>query len=126
MIGSVLILGLMAVATLAGSVMTPMRQSAIVDLGRPTIIAGAVVTGKIVFVHDADKMASGEPCTAVYQYERGTQGKKLVEFMCRPTQALRAEHFAARCTRALSGGPDVLTEYQFAGDTESHGVPWRP
>ena len=26
----------------------------------------------------------------------------------------------------FSATADVLTEYQFGGDTESHGVPWRP
>ena len=125
-IGAVLILGLVGIATLAASALVPTKHSALVDFTRPTIIAGTIVSGKVVFAHDDDKMANGQPCTTVYQYVQGGQGKKLVEFMCQPIQQARTEHFTARCSRATLSGPDVLTEYQFAGDTESHGVPWRP
>ena len=123
-IGVALIIAVAAIATITAANLTPARQSALIDLARPTIIAGVVASGQVIFVHDDERMANGEPCTTVYQYQSGKQGKKLVEFMCKPEQADRAEHFTARCARGISG-PDVLVEYQFKGDTETHGVPWR-
>jgi hypothetical protein len=124
-IGVTLILAVAAIATITAGSLMPTRQSALVLLTRPTIIAGAIASGQVIFVHDHEKMANGEPCTTVYQYQSGQQGKKLVEFTCRPDQSARAEHFTARCARGTSA-PDVLVEYQFKGDTETHGVPWRP
>lgn len=127
--GGVLILSLVClggIATLAAGGMMPAKQSALVEFRRPTIVAGTIIGGKVVFAHDDERMARGEPCTTVYQYVPGQQGKKLVEFMCKPTRAPRADNFTARCAMAGVNGPDVLTEYQFGGDTESHGVPWRP
>lgn len=125
-VGVALTLGLVGIATLAASAMIPTQHSALVVFTQPTIVAGAFVSGKVVFAHDDGKMANGGPCTTVYQYVPGGQGKKLVEFMCRPTEARRADHFTVRCARPFATGPGVLTEYQFAGDTEAHGVPWRP
>jgi hypothetical protein len=124
-IGVALIIAIAAIATITAGSLMPTRQSALVQLTRPTIIAGVIASGQVVFVHDHEKMANGEPCTTVYQYQSGEQGAKLVEFTCRPDQADRAEHFTARCARGISG-PDVLVEYQFKGDSETHGVPWRP
>src|SRR5438045_2020778 len=124
-IGVALILAVAGIATMTAGSLMPTRQSALVQLARPTIIAGAIVSGQVIFVHDDEKMANGEPCTTVYQYQSGQQGTKLVEFMCKPNQVDRAEHFTARCARGISG-PDVLVEYQFKGDTETHGAPWRP
>jgi hypothetical protein len=124
-IGVALIIAVAAIATITAGSLMPTRQSALVLLTRPTIIAGAIASGQVLFVHDHEKMANGEPCTTVYQSQAGEQGKKLVEFTCRPDQSSRAEHFTARCARGISA-PDVLVEYQFMGDTETHGVPWRP
>jgi hypothetical protein len=124
-IGVAVIIAVAAIATITAANVMPARQSALVQLARPTIIAGVIASGQVVFVHDDAKMINGEPCTTVYQYQSGKQGKKLVEFMCKPEQADRAEHFTARCARGISG-PDVLVEYQLKGDTETHGVPWRP
>jgi len=124
-IGVALVLAVSAIATITAGSLMPTRQSALVLLTRPTIIAGAIASGPVIFVHDHEKMAKGEPCTTVYRSRSGQPGTKVVEFMCRPEQAARAEHFTVRCTRGISA-PDVLVEYQFMGDTETHGVPWRP
>lgn len=123
-IGTACVLAVAAVATITAGNLMPTRQSALVLLARPTIIAGVIASGQVIFVHDHEKMANGEPCTTVYQSESGQPGRKLVEFTCRPDQSARADHFTARCARGISA-PDVLVEYQFKGDTETHGVPWR-
>ncbi len=113
----------LAITTTHGMVGT--KKSALIYLQRPTQIAGKIVSGTVIFAHDDDRMMRGESCTTVYQYERGGRGKMLVEFMCIPSQAETVSKFTAKCTRALRGGPDILNEYQFAGDNEAHGVPWR-
>jgi hypothetical protein len=53
----------------------------------------ARLIGVHLIVHDEDKMMRGEPCTALYRV--GTKKRPV----------------------------DVLEEYQFAGDSEGHGVP---
>jgi hypothetical protein len=98
------------------------RKSAAFDFERPTLIAGTVVSGQVVIVHDDDKMARGEACTTVYRSHRGRQGEKLVEFMCNPIKRAAPAGFLVRRV-PLSANQERLAEYQFRGDTESHGVP---
>lgn len=108
-------------ATAAASAVAA-RKSAEFQFDRPTLIAGVQVEGGVIFVHDDDKMAKGEACTAVYRSERGRRGKMLVEFMCQPVARAAVPHFRVRC-RTLSASQDRLTEYQFQGEVEAHGVP---
>jgi hypothetical protein len=84
--------------------------------------------GPVVFEHDDARMARGEPCTTVYTYDRKTKrpGNVIVEFMCLPQERPLTANFAATCTRESPAGPERLAEYQFAGDREGHGVPFRP
>jgi hypothetical protein len=42
---------------------------------------------------------------------------------CKPTRRDVVDKFTVTCRRAALTGPDVLTEFQFAGDKEAHGVP---
>jgi hypothetical protein len=88
------------------------------------VIAGAIVSGPVVIVHDDNKMLAGQPCTTVYRYgtKNGRQ-EEIVAFMCKPTERAAVSQFTATCKRAVLTGPDVLVEYQFAGDKEGHGVP---
>lgn len=118
------VLAILAFATIATATIVT-RQYAVVRFARPTIVAGSIVSGPVLFVHDDARMARGLPCTTVYRYRDGRQGDKLAEFMCVPRWADRAEEFTATCARNGMTGPDVLTEYQFKGDSEAHGVPWR-
>ena len=126
LVGALLVVGLLAVGTLAASsaVTTPSRQEVVAYFVRPTVIAGAIVQGRVLLVHDDQLMAKGEPCTTVYRLgpRRGLQ-EKIVSFMCRPTRRDTVNKFTVTCSRAALTGPDVVTEYQFAGDPEAHGVP---
>jgi hypothetical protein len=114
----------MAVSVLSA---VPSRRTAVVRFVKPTIIAGAAVMGPVVFEHDDGRMARGEPCTTVYQYNasKRTLGKILVEFMCLPQEREVTSKFVASCSRPSPSEPDRLIEYQFAGETEGHGVPYR-
>ena len=120
-VGSLVLLGI----ALAGSrtAADPALKWAIVNLTNTTVIAGAFVSGPVVFVHDDAKMARGGPCTSVHEFDaKKGLGKEVVAFHCKP----RWTKAPARFTQATATRPDrprVMTEYQFAGDEEAHGIP---
>jgi len=96
-------------------------------LNRPTLIAGHAVMGPILLVHDEDQMEHGGPCTAIYRFDPATgRREKLVEFACKPVERDLVKQFTATCRPQGSLQLVTLTEYQFAGDTEAHGVPTVP
>jgi hypothetical protein len=103
----------------------PAVKWAAVNLTDTVMIAGVFVSGPVVFVHDDGKMANGEPCTSVHRYVPGKGiGEELVAFHCTP----RWGKVAAKFTQSMNrqpGGPATMTEYQFAGDEESHLIPAR-
>jgi hypothetical protein len=126
LVGALLLIGVLAVGTLAASDVgaTPSRQWIVANFVRPTIVAGAIVLGPVLIVHDEELMAKGEPCTTVYRWDtsRGRQ-EQIVSFMCKPMQRDVVNKFTVTCSRPPLSGPNVLTEYQFPGDPEAHGVP---
>jgi hypothetical protein len=75
-------------------------------------------------VHDEDKMTRGEPCTALYRV--GTRARPLeevVSFHCLPRERTVVPSFRMAVSSNPALGVDTLTEYQFGGDAEGHGVP---
>ena len=111
-----------AVAT-SGDRVPPQVQQAIVNLMEPTRIADAIVMGPVVIVHD-DRMYTGEPCTTVYRFEPGVGAREvLTMFACTARTAEVAKAFTIRTDRDPMFGCARLTEFQFAGDSEAHGVP---
>jgi hypothetical protein len=126
LLGALVLFGVAAATVLAASDtgVTPSRQWIVATFTRPTIIAGAIVSGPVVIMHDDNKMMAGRPCTSVYRFD-GKNGRQeeIVSFMCRPVQRSAVAEFTATCRRAVLSGPDMLVEYQFAGDSEAHGVP---
>jgi len=119
----VLLLGAGAVTTTAGS--APKRQSAVVYLSEPTLIGSTIVQGPVLFVHDEERMARGEPCTTIRLFEPGSgPTESLVSFHCIPMRRAIARAFTIRTRpNTTDGFGCVLTEYQFAGEAEGHGVP---
>jgi len=122
-VGSLVACAVLTVAVAARSSADPMVKWAAVNLTDTTFIAGTFVSGPVVFVHDDAKMAQGQPCTSVHRFEAGKGvGEELVAFYCKPRQGKAPGQF----TKAITTTPDgmrILTEYQFAGDPEAHGVP---
>ena len=109
----------------AGSAVAPARQQAVTYLTEPTLIGSTIVQGPVLFTHDETKMARGESCTTVYLVEPGKGPTEVIaSFHCIPTRRTVVGKFTVttRPNAALGFGC-VLTEYQFAGDTEGHGVP---
>ena len=101
----------------------PALKWAAVNLKDTTVIAGAFVSGPVLFVHDEDRMARGEPCTTVHRFDSGKGvGEEIVAFHCKPRWTKAPRSFTT-ATAPQVDRPPVMTEYQFAGDDEAHGVP---
>jgi hypothetical protein len=101
------------------------RQWAVVYLQEPTLIGSTIVQGPVIFTHDAGKMARGEPCTTVQLFEPGLgPADPIASFHCTPIRRPPVSMFTIRTRPNTQDGMGcVLTEYQFAGDSEGHGVP---
>jgi hypothetical protein len=101
------------------------RRWAVVYLAEPTLIGSTIVEGPVLFTHDDANMARGEPCTTIRLFEpAGGPTEEIAAFHCIPASRSVVRKFTLR-TRPNTelGFGCVLTEYQFAGDTEGHGVP---
>jgi hypothetical protein len=130
LVGTLSFVGVLAAGTVAtsGGVSAPSRQSAIVYLTEPTLIGSTLVEGPVLFTHDHAKMARGEPCTTVNLLEPATgPAEEIASFHCIPTPRNVVHKFTitTRPNTALGFGC-VLTEFQFAGDSEGHDVPAGP
>ncbi len=126
-IGALACLGVLALMGAAsGDGPNGQRQWAAVYLDQPTLIVSTIVHGPVVFVHDDAKMARGEPCTSVRLFEPGLgPGEEIASFHCVPVRREVARRFVIRTRpNAEDGFGCVLTEYQFAGEAEGHGVPY--
>ena len=124
-VASVLLVGALVPATVAMSGdRAPGHQSAIVRFEHPTWVASEMLIGTYVVVHDEDKMTRGEPCTAFYRVGTRTRPlEEVVSFHCIPRERKVVPGFTITVNSNAALGIDTLTEYQFAGDAEGHGVP---
>jgi hypothetical protein len=123
-VGAIVLLASLAVgAAVTSSAADSIKKWALVNLTEPTSIAGIFVSGPVMFMHDDAKMAQGQPCTSVYRFVPGEGPKEeIVAFHCKPHWKKAPEQFTKATVHNLNG-PRILTEYQFAGDPEAHGVP---
>ena len=127
--GAVLVVGVLGAATVAiGGAPSFGHQEAVTYLTEPTLIGSTMVQGPVRFVHDDRRMARGEPCTSVYVVEPGKgRGEEIASFHCVPRERTSVGRFTVKTRPNLElGFGCILTEYQFAGDTEGHGVPEPP
>lgn len=139
-VGVLLALGILSMETVAtsGAGVSPVRQWAIVRFNRTTAVSGALLNaGEYLIVHDAERMARGDACTTFYSFGESGDGaqEEAVSFHCIP----REREVTGRtrltltpvsgdtygCTFSWGWTMDKLTEYQFAADSEGHGVPDR-
>lgn len=126
LVSALLVVGILSAGALATrGDSAPARQWEITYLSKPTLIGSTIVQGPVMFVHDDLRMARGEPCTSVRLVEPLTgPGEEIAAFHCIPTPRPVVGKFTIR-TRPNTelGYGCVLTEYQFAGEREGHGVP---
>jgi hypothetical protein len=122
-LGSLFIAAVMTIGAVAQTGADPAVKWAAINLRDTTMIAGVFVSGPVVFVHDDARMARGEPCTTVHKFESGKgAGEEIVAFHCKPRWTKAPDQFTQAVT-VNSDGLRVMTEYQFAGDEEAHGIP---
>ena len=119
--GAVIISGAFA---LPRTVDNPRIEKAVVQFTEPVKLQSVILKGDYLFVHDEEKMAKGEPCSYVYTYEAGKQGKLVASFHCIPTKREPVDHFTVIVSFTSAGSPlPELLEYRFAGSAEGHKVP---
>jgi hypothetical protein len=98
----------------------PVRQLFEVYFKRPTLVGRSILQGRYIVEHDNDRMARGEPCTHIYAYD--DQTTPVVTFHCTHLERDRATANLV-VLESLSDGWQRLTEFQFRGETASHGYP---
>lgn len=124
----VLFLTLFAVAVListpaAGSkTLVSKKQKGTIQFNNPVILQGVTLKGEYLFLHDDSAMTRGEACTRVYKGTAENPSKLIVAFHCVPVERMKSDHFIVR-TNQVAPGVEEVSEYQFKGETEAHGVP---
>ena len=98
----------------------PLRQQFDVWFHRPIFVGRSILQGRYVIEHDTDRMARGEPCTHIYAFN--DRSKPIVAFACTHLERDRAATNVVVLQPNADGMPR-LTEFQFAGETASHGHP---
>jgi hypothetical protein len=87
----------------------------------PVRVGDQVLMGWYVIEHDDDRMARGEPCTHIYEYD--TFSEPVATFHCthleRPAPATATVVLRPTINPAIK----ALVEFQFSGESASHGVP---
>jgi len=127
----VLFLALVAAAVLvstpaAGSkTLVGNKQKATAQFNEAVTLQGVTLKGEYLFVHDDSAMTRGEACTRVYKGNAEIPSKLILAFHCVPLERAKSNYFAVRMNQVAPGVTEV-TEYQFKGDTEAHGVPKAP
>lgn len=126
-VGSMLLLGVLAAGTIAtgGDGVAPPRQWGLVSFTDPVLVTDQILMGTYLLVHDDAKMERGEACSTFYRFDPATGPKEeVVSFHCTPANRKLADKLTLTQTEPIpSVGIARLTEYQFAGDCESHGIP---
>lgn len=129
-IGALLMFGVLAAGTVAtsGDGVAPSRQWAIVHFTDPVLVTDQILMGHYLIVHDDARMERGEPCTSFYRFDPSTGPKEeVLAFHCTPSMKKAAEKFTITKTEPNPAiGIARVTEYQFAGDCEAHGIPAKP
>lgn len=97
------------------------KQKAVMTFAEPVKLQGVMLKGEYLFVHDDAAMANGEACTFVYKGTVETASKLVVKFHCTRLQRAKAGSFTVRTNDVA--GVSMLTEFQFSGETEAHGIP---
>lgn len=104
---------------------SPAREYAKVHFTSPVRIGENVLMGEYVIEHDTDRMARGGPCTHIYSAKN--MKDPVVQFHCRhllrPVNKLGKAQVTLRRDYNAVGTAYILTEFQYAGEREAHGVP---
>lgn len=108
--------------TVTNAANAPKKDRAVMKFSSPVKLMGFTLNGEYLFVHDDAAMARGEACAFVYKGVAEDPDKLVVSFHCTPAERAKAGRFTVR-TALTSSGQNEVTEFQFAGKTETHLVP---
>lgn len=97
------------------------KRSAVTEFPTPVTVQGIVLKGRYLFVHDDVAMARGDACTYIYKGEAEVRDRLVTSFHCIHIERTKAEKFIWRARETTLGVE--LVEFQFSGETASHGVP---
>lgn len=97
----------------------PAKQLNEVWFMRPVMVGRKILQGHYVIEHDNDRMAAGGPCTYIYAFNDRT--KPVVAFYCEHLEREPATRNIVVLERR--GDIEEMKEFQFRGETASHGVP---
>jgi len=118
-----------ALAVCGGAIATgktdkPKKETAVIEFTELVKLDGVLLRGEYLVVHDEERMARGEPCTAIYRGKVESAEKLVASFHCVHMDRTRVNGFTVRLSQA---GPPYglreVQEIQFAGSTVAHGVP---
>jgi len=102
---------------------TTKKEQAAMNFDQPVELLGVTLKGEYLFVHDDQTMAHGQACTFVYKGLAEVPKNLVVSFHCLPAARGKVAHFTVR-TVLTAPGQYELREFQFAGSTEAHLVPF--
>ena len=124
MVGAwLLVSALAATVATSGGGTVPERQWAIARFEHPTQVWDQTLMGIYLVVHENAKAMRGQPCTSFYALETANGPHEAVSFHCVPRQRSVADTFRITTHWDAARATYYLSEYQFAGDSEAHGVP---
>ena len=121
MVGLLFAVTLSSSSSVASKAAPAKKQRAVMTFATPVKLQGVMLKGEYLLVHDDAAMANGETCTFVYKGTVETPSNLVVKFACTPVPRAKVGSFTVRTNEVA--GISVLTEFQFAGETESHRVP---
>jgi hypothetical protein len=98
------------------------KERAVMSFERPLQLMDVTLKGEYLFVHDDAAMARGDACTSVYKGNAENPAKLVATFHCIPAPRDKVATFTVR-TLLTPSGQTELTEFQFAGSSETHLVP---
>ena len=118
------VIALGMVVGVSGADIRPTKEYAKVKFLDPVRILDNVLMGEYLIEHDTDRMARGGPCTYIYKFSDRT--KPVVTFHCRHLNRAKSSRATVTVRRAYDMSPTrgfIMTEFQFAGSADGHGVP---
>lgn len=96
-------------------------QTTVVAFRDPVLVGDRILLGRYVIEHDNDRMARGEPCTHIY--EASDPRLPVVAFHCTHLTRPAAPTAMVFLRRTGTFPLQALLDFQFAGESSSHGVP---
>lgn len=99
------------------------KRKAVTEFTTRVSVHGVVLEpSEYLFVHDDAAMNRGDACTYIYKGQAEVPAKLVASFHCIHVERARAKNFILR-SRETGPGIVELLEFQFSGETASHGVP---